>query len=717
MSEAIDKSERDLINKKSTRAPKVSSRKNKTSKLENHENIPNVIINETIENPSPKRYFDPDLYELSSIFNRSHPYFSAPHYLDLTTTPLEFLKKLYFETPQEDIKPIILYNCHKHPNFRPNLFSIEWLFSNQSDLSTEPIPKDKELKPMTLKNFLSAPKHSQPFQAEFISWPKEWQEAIFSFLPKYYLSSSCINLVNALPQMLRPETHRIQIHSKDSFKNSSLSYPIFYSLMVGSTPNSRTLWFVTAPQDANRARKFWFNHGGDNTSLDQENMFMDLGTLSLADFPIYVFEQQLGDLVIIPSNSAYQFVNVGEGYNVKATWYSIPTRALYTGITNTIPTFRKLLKPDPNQLAAIAHCSIVEMINDFFAMNSKSIPRRFEGDNYFNEEFTSLFHLYLDLVFHDIIDRHLDTPKLHFPKFKVADRGTLLSKCSFCQSGIWNRHIKCSRCERVFCFQCISMRRGCKHPNRNEAYHWVEYLPIKQCFRFIEDAANLYNANEAIKALPNFIELPVISTEKALLRFFQDKLPYATLAWRNLALLFSKEIVRCHQCKTQRYTVDTISCPQVKIPTHRSVCASCYSNRYCKNIFDLMILRTPPCNVCLNQCNCAECVRKRGEGLFHPKETLQIMDFNQIYELTPKLVYKIKNEETVYGNIFDWIYFTNVPLKARYLRNVTFPSQLTPTTSTPSSKPTSQTVKKKRIEPPIETKIISETTPIKSKWM
>ncbi|KAJ9066346.1 hypothetical protein DSO57_1010557 [Entomophthora muscae] len=72
-----------------------------------------------------------------------------------------------------------------------------------------------------------------------------------------------------------------------------------HNLMVQADEGCSALWFMVGREHADKARKYWHKHGGGNTSLDQDNFSISAEVLGLADFPIYVFEQELGDLVMV----------------------------------------------------------------------------------------------------------------------------------------------------------------------------------------------------------------------------------------------------------------------------------------------------------------------------------------------------------------------------------------------------------------------------------
>ena len=68
----------------------------------------------------------------------------------------------------------------------------------------------------------------------------------------------------------------------------------------------RSLFDLLSRPNTEHRRRRWASLG---RSLDHEQCFAASEVLELAKFPIYVVEQKLGNLMVIPSNCAYQFIN------------------------------------------------------------------------------------------------------------------------------------------------------------------------------------------------------------------------------------------------------------------------------------------------------------------------------------------------------------------------------------------------------------------------
>lgn len=82
-----------------------------------------------------------------------------------------------------------------------------------------------------------------------------------------------------------------------------------HNLMVYSD-NGRThaIWCIMKYEDLEQIRIFFQQNGA---FLDDDNCFLPLHILSKAPFTVYLFEQKLGDLVLLPPSAPHQVLNMG----------------------------------------------------------------------------------------------------------------------------------------------------------------------------------------------------------------------------------------------------------------------------------------------------------------------------------------------------------------------------------------------------------------------
>ncbi len=108
--------------------------------------------------------------------------------------------------------------------------------------------------------------------------------------------------------------------------------------MTYADEDAFSVWFFTHSDDAFAVA----NHisGNFGSELDWEATF--LSPENFAQFPckVYVCEQRLGDLVLVPRRSCHQVVNFG-GLTQKISWSRMTPHSIKEAIQEEIPIYRR----------------------------------------------------------------------------------------------------------------------------------------------------------------------------------------------------------------------------------------------------------------------------------------------------------------------------------------------------------------------------------------
>lgn len=96
-----------------------------------------------------------------------------------------------------------------------------------------------------------------------------------------------------------------------------------------------SFWFMTRGKDAPKALKYF-----EELKRGQKEHVLTLQQLADAPFTIYVAEQKLGDLVLIPPRSCHQVVNSG-GLTIKASWSRMVLKGLEAAYYHELPMYRR----------------------------------------------------------------------------------------------------------------------------------------------------------------------------------------------------------------------------------------------------------------------------------------------------------------------------------------------------------------------------------------
>lgn len=223
-------------------------------------------------------------------------------------------------------------------------------------------------------------------------------------------------------------------------------------------------------------------YGTDRDSQERYNVFTEkLGRsphtdwvsilpaqMKLADFPIYVYDQRPGDLVIFPSATAHQVCNLAPSVT-KVVWNILHLSSLMAFWQDVQPAYHHQCHADTGRVPLVP-CN--------------SLHRAFESNEHHRtKELTTLVDIFQKLIDDQIIEREIDTP------MRSVDPQDGVIECNFCGSTIWNRHLHCDECgDFDLCMTCFVSGRSCKHTS---AYSWAQIVPIPECKNLVKHVWNM----------------------------------------------------------------------------------------------------------------------------------------------------------------------------------------------------------------------------------
>lgn len=89
--------------------------------------------------------------------------------------------------------------------------------------------------------------------------------------------------------------------------------------MCYTTGGGSALWFMSATGPLHKDEPAAYFHDKLGVELDLESHKATVEEFRAAPFSVYVAEQRLGDLVLVPPRSCHQVVNKG-GITIKMSW-------------------------------------------------------------------------------------------------------------------------------------------------------------------------------------------------------------------------------------------------------------------------------------------------------------------------------------------------------------------------------------------------------------
>ena len=111
-----------------------------------------------------------------------------------------------------------------------------------------------------------------------------------------------------------------------------------HNIMCFSENDGSSFWFMADRDSAHRVAEYFQKEL--NREVDWEDHVTTVEELSDAPFTVYVEEQKVGDLVLVPPRCVHQVVNRG-GLAMKASWSRMPLDNLRQALRYELPVYRR----------------------------------------------------------------------------------------------------------------------------------------------------------------------------------------------------------------------------------------------------------------------------------------------------------------------------------------------------------------------------------------
>jgi hypothetical protein len=110
-----------------------------------------------------------------------------------------------------------------------------------------------------------------------------------------------------------------------------------HNLMCHAEDGGSAFWFMTRSSDAWSMAKYFQSLSQE---LDLESHAMSIEEFAAAPCEIYITEQKVGDLVLVPPRSCHQVVNHGR-LTVKMSWSRMTIKSAQVALHHELPIYRR----------------------------------------------------------------------------------------------------------------------------------------------------------------------------------------------------------------------------------------------------------------------------------------------------------------------------------------------------------------------------------------
>lgn len=251
--------------------------------------------------------------------------------------------------------PLIIFGWNRHPLWPKSLFNIEWLrrngdqypsVRNVHDWSDFQIPLSDFIEKMRTTSPHATSQEKERLYGKDGDCPDEWTKWLTEsgVIPDEVLFYGSNDFLKFLPESAKVQTLMCYMGIGDTFTpfHKDLCASSGQNLMCYSENGGSSYWFMTKASDAPKVISHFHQLGHE---VDLESHVVTLEELRTAPFDVYVAEQWLGDLVLVPPRSCHQVVNNG-GITIKTSWSRMSLDGLRIAIYHELPIYHRVCRDE-----------------------------------------------------------------------------------------------------------------------------------------------------------------------------------------------------------------------------------------------------------------------------------------------------------------------------------------------------------------------------------
>ncbi|KAJ3503771.1 hypothetical protein NLJ89_g8285 [Agrocybe chaxingu] len=381
--------------------------------------------------------------------------------------------------------PLVVEGLHEHRKWKNDMFTME-CFERESaseHISVRNVHNWSD-KTIPLKEFVMISRSAGPFAQENeterlygkdADCPKHWENWLNSsgVVPPDVLGQGQEDLFRYRPETSPIETLMCYLGVGDTFTpcHKDLCASSGQNLMCYTENGGSSFWFMTEGPSAPEASRYFHELGQE---LDHENYVITVEELAKAPFKVYILEQKLGDLVLVPPRSCHQVVNYG-GITIKTSW----SRMTLKGLVCRYETYR--IKSTIYYVLMGKRREFKQLLKSIAKpqATSSARKRKYKSDNASTpfggrsemdtlaSELQYILSLYDSILLEESDKSTGRMPKLDDSKLFNDDARIV---CDFCGCDVFQSFFECHRCVRsdsseesyIICAGCYSEGRSCR---------------------------------------------------------------------------------------------------------------------------------------------------------------------------------------------------------------------------------------------------------------
>ncbi|KAF9052926.1 hypothetical protein BJ165DRAFT_1340122 [Panaeolus papilionaceus] len=285
--------------------------------------------------------------------------------------------------------PLVIQGFHRHIKWPKSMFTLENFSGNSTspDISVRNV-HDWTDKKIPLADFVtkcrqsplfSGPGETVRYYGKDAECPREWENWLHNadVIPNKFLPGGSDDVLHSDSDTVSIETLMCYLGIGDTFTpcHKDLCASSGQNLMCYTENDGASFWFMTKSGDAGKVDRYFSSLGQD---LDHENHVVTTRELARGNFTVYIVEQKLGDLVLVPPRSCHQVVNYG-GITIKTSWSRMTLEGLETALYHELPLYQRVCRFETYRVKSTVHRVLQENVSCLDAMLSRSEEGHPEG--------------------------------------------------------------------------------------------------------------------------------------------------------------------------------------------------------------------------------------------------------------------------------------------------------------------------------------------------
>jgi len=279
------------------------------------------------------------------------------------------------------------------------------------------------------------------------------------------------DLMSSLPPEMRALNMMCYIGHEGTYTpaHREMCASLGHNIMVETSEASRgerqgsSIWFMTETKEREVVSEYFLSMLGHD--IEVEKHFAQINAWKKAPFNVWVVEQKVGDLILIPPLAPHQVWNRGTR-TMKAAWNRTTVDTLELAIHEALPRARLVCREEQYKNKAIIYYTLMKY-HDLLQRDTVE-PKmwRYGRIKQMLEDFKRLFALYTEVLISETFSP--SRPKEKHVEFLPYDSNVT---CSYCRCNIFNRFLTCKSCIETaetgeqdtydVCMECYAMGRSC----------------------------------------------------------------------------------------------------------------------------------------------------------------------------------------------------------------------------------------------------------------